>query len=206
MATSSVDICNLALDKINSTRITSLDNPKTVEEKICALHYDQTRREALADAIPIEARKRVFLPKNTDAPIFGFGFAYTLPTDILIPIGVNDIVLNADYSYTVEGDLFMCDDDFDTGLPLRYIVDEENVTKLSRNANFIKFWYTKFAEVIANPIKGIDQETENRLKKDVQLALLACNTTIGRSDKPVLVDRSIWQQRYSGNNPQRTKK
>jgi hypothetical protein len=81
---SAVDICNLALDRVGQLPISSILNPQTVSEDICARHYDATRRKKLRQYIFNFSKRDTTLIKASNAPVHPqFATAYTIPNDLL---------------------------------------------------------------------------------------------------------------------------
>ena len=79
MAVSNVEICNMALSRVGSYRISSIDDA-SVEGRSCKLHYEQARDSVLRDHDWGFARKR--LPLSTLAEEYdGWEFAYLYPPD-----------------------------------------------------------------------------------------------------------------------------
>lgn len=82
--TASVDVCNLALDRIGIDQCENIVQPTTDQEIVCARHYDQTRREILRRFIPNFARTATILNLSNSAPVLpDFLNAYTLPADFI---------------------------------------------------------------------------------------------------------------------------
>ncbi len=79
-----IDICRLALDllKQNSV-ISSITNPTTTDETICARWYDTTRRALLRKHFWVFARTRKIISRDSTAPPFGYADAYNLPPEYL---------------------------------------------------------------------------------------------------------------------------
>ena len=92
--TASVDICNLALDAIGQLPISSILNPTTQTEDICARQYDPTRRQVLREFIFNFARKTTQLVKTANAPTHPeFVNGYSLPNDFIRLLTLGDRVL-----------------------------------------------------------------------------------------------------------------
>tara|TARA_R100000655_G_scaffold66455_1_gene104950 strand:+ start:493 stop:1089 length:597 start_codon:yes stop_codon:yes gene_type:complete len=75
-----VDICNEAMDLLGAATITALtENSK--EARLCNRRFE-TVRDSVLRAHPWNiAITRAALPKDSDAPAFGFTSQFTLPTD-----------------------------------------------------------------------------------------------------------------------------
>ena len=83
---SEVSICNIAIQKVGGTRITSLTQANSREAFSCNNCYAEMRDLELRAHVWNFSRKRVILAPDSVAPLFDFGYAFTLPTDCLRPI------------------------------------------------------------------------------------------------------------------------
>lgn len=82
MATSEVEICNLALIKIGHETISDLTQ-ETKAARMCSRLYPKLR-DATLRAHPWNfARKRAQLVASSEAPAFGYSYAYAKPIDYL---------------------------------------------------------------------------------------------------------------------------
>lgn len=82
MATSDVEVCNLALQKLGASRIASLTENSTNAEE-CNAAYEHLRKTELRRYRWNFARKRAVLPASAIAPAFDYAAAYPLPADYL---------------------------------------------------------------------------------------------------------------------------
>ena len=89
MASSPVEICNLALSWLAGNRILSLDDDSE-EGRHCKANYDPSRRAVLEGREWTFAVKRIQLPALVEAPLFGWTHKFLLPSDCLYSIGVYD--------------------------------------------------------------------------------------------------------------------
>jgi hypothetical protein len=95
---STVDICNGALNQLGATTILSLTEDSK-NARLCNSRYTQVR-DGLFRTHPWNClQKRVELAADTDAPAWGFSYAYTLPADCLRLLKI----LDYDSNYKVEG-------------------------------------------------------------------------------------------------------
>ena len=95
---STVDICNGALNQLGATTILSLTEDSK-NARLCNSRFTQVR-DAVFRSHPWNClQKRVELAADTDAPAWGFSYAYTLPADCLRLLRI----LDYDSNYTVEG-------------------------------------------------------------------------------------------------------
>ena len=93
-----VDICNGSLNQLGATTILSLTEDSK-NARLCNSRYTQVR-DAVFRSHPWNClQKRVELAADTDAPAWGFSYAYTLPADCLRLLRI----LDYDSNYKVEG-------------------------------------------------------------------------------------------------------
>ena len=127
-----IQIANRALTKLGSARIISLDddNKQARAVKSC---YEDLRDDELRSHRWSFAMKRTSLPADSEAPAFGFTYAYTLPADFLRLDMVNDefpAVVMDNYSgaetndYAIEGNKILAN--IAPPLKLRYIARIED--------------------------------------------------------------------------------
>lgn len=119
-------ICNSGLSKIGNNRIISLVDGSPAANK-CAEQYDKMREELLRSHDWNFAATRVKLAQLSTAPIFGYEYAYSLPSDWLRTITVhpadNRWVVITDYateSTAADGKVLMSDE---PDVYLRYVRD-----------------------------------------------------------------------------------
>lgn len=139
--TAAVDVCNLSLDQLKQTSISSIDTPRTATELTCARWYDFTRRECLRQhPWKFAAKRRVLTPSNDVVP-FGYTYAYNLPTDYIRLISLGDDYLNdLRREFEIENGqlLLQTGEPVDsTSLYVRYVYDVTSVTKF--DALFLKY-------------------------------------------------------------------
>jgi hypothetical protein len=79
---SSVDICNRALQKLGAERIISLTQ-NSKEGRACNLAYEPVRDAELRAHTWNFAIKRRELAADATPPVYGYNYSYTLPTDCL---------------------------------------------------------------------------------------------------------------------------
>ena len=79
---STIDICNRALQKLGADRIISLTQNST-SARACNLAYEPVRDAELRAHVWNFAVKRAQLAADATAPLYGYNYAYTLPSDCL---------------------------------------------------------------------------------------------------------------------------
>lgn len=136
MAITQVGICNSALLKLGAKTIGSITE-NTKEAQLCKAMYDIVRDEVLQSHPWNFAIKRTpVLSADATAPLFGYDYAYQIPSDCLRVIETNYDETVEDVDYAIEGAFIVCDY---TDFQLRYIY--RNTDESS--------WSSMFAEAMA---------------------------------------------------------
>jgi hypothetical protein len=84
-----VDICNIALSNLGDQKISSLSDANE-RARVCNLRYDDVRDSVLRSHPWSCAIKRTQLARNDTAPVWGFDYAYSLPSDCLRVLDVEE--------------------------------------------------------------------------------------------------------------------
>ncbi|MBE9555015.1 MAG: hypothetical protein IMF05_16235 [Proteobacteria bacterium] len=102
--TSEVAICNAALAKVSNNRIASLSEGSTAGD-LCNEMYERIRDRLLRRHIWNFNKKRVKLGQLAQAPVFGWTYAYQLPSDWVRNIAIypDPAGINPTHDYEVEG-------------------------------------------------------------------------------------------------------
>ena len=100
-----VEICNSALNQLGASTILALtENSKN--GRICNSRYD-TVKDAVLRSHPWNcATKRQILAQDTNTPAWGFVYQYTLPSDCLRVLAIE----NYDSDYKIEGRKILSND------------------------------------------------------------------------------------------------
>jgi hypothetical protein len=122
MATSEVDLCNLALDRLGAESITALTD-NTERARKCARTYPTTRDRLLDQIRPNFAVARVALARLVAPPVYGYGWFFQLPPGTLRVLDIGD---EEDYGWKREGDRLACDAN---AVNARLILQVADVTK-----------------------------------------------------------------------------
>ncbi len=122
------DLCNIALDHLAANRISSPDDASFNAQKI-RLHWPLARDRALRAKEWNFAEKRALLTADATAPVFGYAYAYILPTDYLIARAFNDKDAGTSKAdWEISGQFLLSND---TCSQLRYTFRNEVVTQWS---------------------------------------------------------------------------
>lgn len=124
MVSSSVEICNLALDYLGTGNIISLDEQFNDNAKLCKRWYDVTRKSLLKDLNASFAIKRRTLAVLSETPVYGRTYQYQLPSDCIKLLNVDSPLDIQDYQ--IEGDKLLYDNNSE--LNIRYIYDCQDVS------------------------------------------------------------------------------
>lgn len=108
--TSEVAICNAALAKVSNNRIVSLTEGSTAGN-LCNEMYERIRDRLLRRHIWNFNKKRLKLAQLATAPVFGWTYAYQLPSDWVRNIGVypDSAGINQTHDYQTEGRMILAD-------------------------------------------------------------------------------------------------
>ena len=149
---SEVGICNLALARLGRKVITSIDDPTTPVEDLCALHYSTTRRALLRAYIFNFSKKYAQLTVDAAVtPAFGYASAFKLPNDFIRLLALGDVTTDADVPasrYDISDGYIYSDweDDTDT-IDIQYVMDATTVGKW--DALFVKLMRLELAKDMA---------------------------------------------------------
>lgn len=157
MASSVVAICNIALDMLGATPITSLEDASKTAA-LCARNF-VTARDAALRSYPWNcASARASLARDTAAPAWGFLSAFPLPVDCLRVIETQDDV-RFGVTWRVEGRAILANT---TGpLNIRYIRRVEDPALFDEL--LVQAIAARLAAIIAYPVTGQGSVQERML-------------------------------------------
>lgn len=192
-------ICNLSLSRLgNKSAVNDIDNPTTPIDRTFAIWYNICRQFMLKKLIPNFALARDIVAVSATAPVFGYAYAYPVPTDCLKVLGIGN-VQDKENNYAVEGGSILTDESCANGMEVRYIKDVTDVTKFS--SDFIMALSAELAEKTSLQItQDPDKLTAmNSLKKSDQNESTALN---GQENRPIRINRSKFKQARTVDNPE----
>lgn len=158
----SINIINRALIKLGQPTISSTSQEPN--GRIYGLVYQDLRDWLLASHPWRFAIKRVVLSQDVEAPVSGFAYAYTLPSDFLSLYrfgeyykspNLSDNIVSSDERYSIEGNKILCNEK--DRLYMLYIAKIEEPEKFS----------VSFREALVNKIAA---EYAAKLKQSINLA------------------------------------
>jgi hypothetical protein len=155
MASSSTDICNLALGHLGEARIESL-NEDSLAARGCALHYAAVRDQVLRSHRWNFAQARITLSRLAENPAFGWDAQYELPADCLRVLEVNDGEAGDVISdeFIVEGRRLLTNA---TAVRLVYTQRIDDVSQF--DALFVEAFAVKLAIALSETIRGTTGRT-----------------------------------------------
>jgi len=87
---STIDICRLALSRIGVRQPIDSLTEDTPEAQACNIHFSFARQVALSSAPWTFATRRATLAQLVDVTRDGWGYAYAVPNDLLVPRSIWD--------------------------------------------------------------------------------------------------------------------
>lgn len=187
MAATETEVCNLALAKIGSSRLTDLDVDDSLEADLCNLFYDPTRDALIRSFWWRFASARVALVENVSSPAFEWDNQFDLPADFL---AMKDIFeenftrhQNTTSSYALEGDLLLTNL---SAVNIRYVKKVTDVTEF--DPLFVEVLALKLAIQLTMPLSQ-DAVLADRLKLELDRLMRTVRAmdrqetnTVGRDD------------------------
>ena len=173
-----IQIANRALTKLGAARIISLGDDNKQSRAVLSC-FDDLRDDELRSHRWSFAMKRTSLAADSEAPAFGFTYAYTLPADFLRLDMVNDefpAVVMDNYigmetnEYTIEGNKILAN--IAAPLKLRYIARIEDPNQM--DVNFREALSCRIAAELAEDLTQSNQKRElawNEYKQAVSRAI-----------------------------------
>lgn len=155
MAESEVQICNMALRRVNASPITDLETDTTKSATLCRTYYEEARDAVLRDHPWSFSIKRQLLAVSTDENLSTYLYPYVLPTDpfCLRPLCLlNSLDLYREmtgYPFNVEGDILYSDLE---AAALKYIGRIKDPGKF--DALFTDALAWRLAAEVIKPIEG----------------------------------------------------
>jgi hypothetical protein len=160
------EICNRALIRLGADTITDISEQNSKEARLCNILYNQVRKELLRLHPWNFATKRQILAADVDDPDFEFYYSYSLPSDCIRVLKVNDFTSN----FKIEMNKLLSDDD---GIELIYIYDATDPTQF--DTLFTSIFVLKLAMEMSYNITGATfaygalQSEFNQLKREAKL-------------------------------------
>ncbi len=179
MAVSETSICNMALGRIGSNRLTNMDTDTIIEAIWCRAFFDEVRDGLLRSHIWKFAVKTSELSEDAATPDFQYDNQFDLPADFLRAWYVYDTTS----SWQIEAQWLLTDDD---EVNLVYIAQITDPTKF--DSLFVELLALKLAINLCMPLthdrllrRELVEEYQ-ALESKARAVNLQENQRIGRSD------------------------
>ena len=181
MASSQVDICNIALLKITRTTITSIDGSE-FEAIVCKQMFDHIRDLLLRSHFWNFAKKRQTLQKLTSTPAFEYDNEYDLPADYIRAVrlhgGTTTASESSKFRFKVEGSKLLTDDSTANLVYISKVTDPTQFDPL-----FVETMATLLAAELSRPITG-SETYRKELLIEVKTKLAEAKRRDGQEDTP----------------------
>ena len=200
MVTSPEELCALAQAHMgmNTDDVEDISSPTSSTEKIFARHYDTTRRWCLKHLAPNFALDRQVVAKDSTTPTGDhFSYRYSKPSLCLKVLGIGRLVDKRN-DYSVEGDYIYTDENYDSGMSVRYIKDITDVTKFS--PEFVRFFSIVLARDTCVALTG-DINMLQALDSKVSSELTSASALNAQENRPIRVSRSEFKAARRSNFP-----
>ncbi len=188
-----VDICNLALQHVKGTRITSLGQGSDSANACLAIY--ETRRDDLMSMVLWKFAMAYFkCPRLAEEPLVGFKYAYRLPTDFirLANVYTDERALRNTNRYKLEGKKVLSDYDDVWVRYVRRIVDPNDMPE---------WWRNLLAEYMAI-LLSISVRSNRTLSEywsgEFRKSLRRCRSIDSMQDMPEQFPESSWDRVRGG--------
>lgn len=195
-------VCNMALSHMgNYGSVNDIDNPKDSKEITFSLWYDVTRQAALRLLVPNFAMQRRIIANIPVPPEYAATYtnAFTKPADCVKVLGIGEI--DGEDTLTLEGAYILTNDNYPSGLPLRFIGDITDTTAFT--PDFTILFSLMLAENTAIQITQ-KQTVKDKITAQLPAKLSESSGISAQENKPIRVNRSkalrsrLFAQRRSG--------
>lgn len=189
MIETDVGICNLALDKLGTANITSLDEQYNDNAKICKQWYDVTRRTLIKDINASFAIKRISIASNGDTDVIDNYKKFPIPSDCLNILQVYSATKERIKDFNLEENNILIDGD--SPLYVRYVAD---VTDVSKYDDEFKELFALY--LACNISQKVTQNTEltTYLEGLKRQKYMECSFKYGNDNKIKVVSTSKFMQ------------
>ena len=182
MATSEVQICNLALSKISEQSILVLTE-NSPAARACNLVYEPMRDAVIRSHPWNFATARVGLAQLASTPAFGFLYEYQLPADFLRVIQME----HEDTTFKIEGEKLLTDD---VEANISYIKKVTDPTQF--DALFVEALATRIGAELANVLSE-NTATANMLKVEYGIKLAEARQADAGEGTPEEITADTWR-------------
>jgi hypothetical protein len=197
MASTEVQICNMALARIQGTPITDLETDDSTAAVLCRTMYEPTRDAVLEDHPWSFALARQVLAVSTDENLSSWVYAYALPEDpycirpLVLLDPINGYLELPGYPFRKEGRRLLTDME---GAGLKYI--SRVIDPVLFSALFTDALAWRLAAELLKPIEGTTSVDLWAMYRDVLLSAEGANDQAAQ--EPDLTDLNWIEGRFGG--------
>lgn len=190
------EICTMALSlQGDFGTIHDIDTPTNDKERTFALWYDVCRQFVLKLMMPNFALARDIVSRSNTVPPFGYAYYYDYPQLCLKVLGVGEIK-DKENNYGVEGNRIMHDTLYDTGMPLRFIKDIDDVNQFSPEFKILLSEYLAAYTALPNTQ---DVAKATALMNQLPAKMSTASGLNAQENMPIRISKSLYKQsRYNG--------
>lgn len=181
------EIINLALSLLGSSAstVSSISINSTKLESVAEKWYDQIRRVSLIEVMPNFAIERRVVSKLSTSPSFGYKHSYSRPADMLRMLGIGEAD-NLFEEFNDEGGTIDTDVDNGSGLQIRMIVDEDDMSKA--DPAFINYFAAKLALYLA-PTVTSDENKRAVMDRFMRQEMNRASALQAQNNPPIRISR-----------------
>jgi len=187
MATSKVEIANLALMHVGDNTITSFSDGTAAANAINTV-YETVRDAVLRDHKWNFAIKQATPSLDATTPIFGFNHRFDMPTDLIRLLDIED-----NPKYKIEGRFILTDSN---PINIRYVYKNETVTEY--DSMFVQALAARLAATVCERLTQSSTLAEELLTV-YRLHLKDAKSVDAQSDYPEDIEANLWiDSRFKG--------
>jgi hypothetical protein len=197
------DICNLGLSTLgNYGTVSDIDTPTNDKEIVFSQWYDICRQFTLKLMMPNFALGREVVAQDGNSPAFGYVNQFDKPTNCLKVLGIGE-VKDKENNYAVEGEKILTNENFDSGMPVRFIKDITDVNKFSPEYVLLLADY-----LAAYTCMAITQDAAKaeKLKTALPAQINVASGLNAQENMPIRINRSKYRDARFNGSPDRTDK
>ena len=201
---SQIQICNIALVHCGEATITSL-NEDGKAARVLKRVYDVVLDQALTDYRWYFAIERAELAADPTAPLFGFTYRFTVPSDMVQLIGIGDDQNESKRNYTASETIFKREGNYilADSAPLKIVYVKRVTDPGMYSPEFVKYLsYLLATTIFYDLTKGADRYTA--LVQGREQAAKQAKFKGAIQNTPEVIVASDWiDSRFSDNYPYR---
>jgi hypothetical protein len=202
------DICNMSLSSMgNYGTVSDIDTPTDDKERAFAVWYDVCRQFVLKQLMPNFALAKDTTAQLAEVPPFGYAYYYAYPQNALKILGVGNVE-DKENNYNIERTpqgvkAIGHDYDYTEGMPIRFIIDVEDINSWSVEAKILLSQY--LAAYTCMQITN-DAAKAKKLKDELPAEISSASGLNAQENVPIRISNSRFKAARFNNNPNFTSK